>query len=184
MNEQDKLEQFIRDHREEFDGREPAPAVWAALEKEISPRKAPGIIRPLQLRWLKVAVVVLVAGGGLLLLRARQHTPFAGRPGYLPTQLAEAQDYYSRKIENRIAYIRSLPGGQESLPPETLKMMGNDDAYRQIEEALRENPGDGRVQAAFVQYYRSRLEVLDRITNTILNLQEEKVNDHEKTNSI
>lgn len=185
MTEQDNLEQFIREHREAFNDSEPGTRVWAGLEKEIAASPAPGIVRFFRQPGLKAAVFLLLIGSAFMIFFVQR----ADKPGRqqinISPELAEMQSYYTRKIENKLAYIRSLPSGQTGLTPESLQGLDlNNPAYRQLQRALQENPGDQRVQAAFVQYYRSKLEVLDRITTIINNIQQENENGHEKTNSI
>ena len=34
-----RLEQFVRDHREEFDGEEPDSKIWEKIRTEVEPRK-------------------------------------------------------------------------------------------------------------------------------------------------
>lgn len=185
MTEQDKLEQFIREHREGFNDGEPGTRVWAGLEKEIAVFHTPKIVRLSRQSWLKAAVFLLLIGSAFVVFFVKR----ADKPGRqqmnISPELAEMQSYYTRRIENKLAYIKSLPSGKTGLTPESLQGLElNNPAYRQLQQALQENPGDQRVKAAFIQYYRSKLEVLDRITTTINNIQQENENGHEKTNSI
>ncbi|HMH33435.1 MAG TPA: hypothetical protein VK543_10415 [Puia sp.] len=60
------LEQFIKDHREEFDSEEPVKKVWDNIPQPAVPAKAQQtkVIRFQFLRWsVAAAVLVLVAGG-------------------------------------------------------------------------------------------------------------------------
>ena len=45
-----RLEQFVRDHREEFDGEEPDNKIWEKIRNEVTPSKkktgGPGSARP------------------------------------------------------------------------------------------------------------------------------------------
>src|SRR5690349_2337938 len=60
-----KLEQFIKDNREDFDSYEPGDHVWDAVQKELPLKKAKAaVIRTLWLKWsaaAAAAVIVLVA---------------------------------------------------------------------------------------------------------------------------
>ncbi len=185
MTEQDKLEQFIREHRAGFDGEEPGARVWAGLEKEIAASPAPRIVRLFRQPGLKAAVFLLLLGSVFMAFLINSADKPGRRQINISPELAEMQSYYTRKIETKLSYIRSLPSGKTGLTPESLQGLElNNPAYRQLQQALQENPGDQRVRAAFIQYYRSKLEVLDRITTTINNIQQENENGHEKTNSI
>jgi hypothetical protein len=61
-----RLEQFIRDHREEFDGDEPGKNVWDAIQKQTAPgnKQKRGIITLSRTWWSAVAASILVLAGG------------------------------------------------------------------------------------------------------------------------
>lgn len=64
-----RLEQFIRDHREEFDADEPGKKVWEKIQLQVEPgkKKTAPVIR-LTTRWVRwsaaAAVILVIAGGG------------------------------------------------------------------------------------------------------------------------
>jgi hypothetical protein len=60
-----RLEQFVRDHREEFDGEEPDSKIWDAIRKDVEApkKKLAGVVRLYRARWgVAAAVVLLIAG--------------------------------------------------------------------------------------------------------------------------
>jgi hypothetical protein len=61
------LEQFIRNHREEFDTEEPSDRVWENIRPGLEPHKKQGTAVVLQLKFLRrsiaAAIIVLAAGG-------------------------------------------------------------------------------------------------------------------------
>jgi hypothetical protein len=61
-----RLEQFIQDHREEFDGDEPSKKVWENIRQQMDPVKkqdAP-VVRFNILRWTAAAAILILAGTG------------------------------------------------------------------------------------------------------------------------
>jgi len=65
-----RLEQFVKDHREEFDGEAPDPQVWEKILQDVDPgkKKQPPLVRMDWRRWSAVAAaVVLIAGGAWFL---------------------------------------------------------------------------------------------------------------------
>jgi hypothetical protein len=60
-----RLEQFVRDHREEFDGEEPDGKIWDAILKEVEPpkKKQATLVRLYRTRWSVAAAVVLLIAG-------------------------------------------------------------------------------------------------------------------------
>lgn len=63
-----RLEQFIKDHREEFDSEEPALKVWDDVRQQLEPgakqEKETPVIRFNFFRWSAAAAVVLLLGSG------------------------------------------------------------------------------------------------------------------------
>ena len=73
MNRENRLEQFIREHRDEFDANEPGAPVWEKLERQLvtgnkekgqQPTQQKTILFTL-LKWGAAAAVVLLAGVGV-----------------------------------------------------------------------------------------------------------------------
>ena len=59
-----RLEQFINDHREEFDGEEPDNKIWEKIRQQTAPdkKKQPTVVRLYRVRWSAAAVVLVMAG--------------------------------------------------------------------------------------------------------------------------
>ena len=68
-----RLEQFVRDHREEFDGEEPDNKIWEKIRSEVTPgKKKPGmLVRLGRAGWAAAAAVVLVAVGSVWYFSSR-----------------------------------------------------------------------------------------------------------------
>jgi len=69
-----RLEQFVRDHREEFDGEEPDKKVWEKILRDVDPGKkkpAPKVIRLDWRRWSAAAAVLVVVAGAAWFFGAR-----------------------------------------------------------------------------------------------------------------
>ena len=69
-----RLENFVRDHREEFDGEEPDNKIWEAIRKDMglgedpNKKKPAPVVRLFRAAWaVAAAVVLLIAGNGLVL---------------------------------------------------------------------------------------------------------------------
>ena len=90
-----RLEQFVRDHREEFDGEEPDNKIWEKIRNEVTPsKKKQGVLVRLgRAGWAAAAAVVLVAVGSVWYFSSRttavgpaivQQTAPATNPGTSP----------------------------------------------------------------------------------------------------
>lgn len=71
-----RLEQFVRDHREEFDGEEPDNKIWEKIRAEVEPRKKKQgmLVRLSRAGWAAAAAVVLVAVGSVWYFSTRTTT--------------------------------------------------------------------------------------------------------------
>ena len=60
-----RLEQFIHDHREEFDGEEPDKKVWEKIRQQTEPgkKKQGSLVRLYPARWSAAAAVILLIAG-------------------------------------------------------------------------------------------------------------------------
>lgn len=165
----DNLEKYIRGHRDEFDEDKPGANVWDNLQHRLYEdslkTKKPAIIRRMSLsakKWVAVAAVLLLCVSFAAFIRTYQVKKEIAHTA-IPTDLRDAQAYYETRIHTKIERIKSLEtnGTRDS---SLWHLFGERDAeYNRLQKALRENPGNPHVRAAFVEYYRSRLEVLKRI---------------------
>ena len=62
-----RLEQFVRDHREEFDADEPGKKIWEKIEFQLEPakKKPASVVRMMRVRWSVAAAVILLLAGGV-----------------------------------------------------------------------------------------------------------------------
>jgi len=72
-----RLEQFVRDNREEFDGEEPAKKIWENIQLQLEPpaEKKPATVIGIRITktWLSVAAaVILVMTAGIVYIGSRQ----------------------------------------------------------------------------------------------------------------
>jgi hypothetical protein len=86
-----RLEQFISDHRDEFDGEEPDNKIWEKIRQQTGPEKkkqAP-LVRLARFRWSAAAAVILLIAGTIWYLTDRrgngqQPAIAAGTPATTP----------------------------------------------------------------------------------------------------
>jgi len=72
-----RLEQFVRDHREEFDGEEPGNKIWEKIRTEVTPQKKKQgvLVRLGRAGWAVAAAVALVAVGSVWYFNSRTTAP-------------------------------------------------------------------------------------------------------------
>jgi hypothetical protein len=72
-----RLEQFVRDHREEFDAEEPDSKVWDAIGRDMgfgdtTKKKQASVVRIYRARWTAAAAIVLLIAGATWYLSAHR----------------------------------------------------------------------------------------------------------------
>ena len=177
----DRLEDFVRQHREQFDLREPDPSVWL----KIQPADTPVSRERRSLRWLRVAaaVAVIFAGStaGVYFLRGGQvEKEMHGSELY--QEIRETELYYSQMVSQRYdelrPYLASDPAAEEML---SLDMTALDEVYGQLKEDLKDNASNPEVIEAMILNYRVKLEILEDLLHQ---LKEKENQDDEKDESV
>jgi hypothetical protein len=73
-----RLENFVRDHREQFDGEEPDGKIWEAIRKDMGLEEDPNkkkpapVVRLFRAAWAVAAAVVLLIAGSVWFFSTRQ----------------------------------------------------------------------------------------------------------------
>jgi hypothetical protein len=94
-----RLEQFVRDHREEFDAEEPDSKIWDAIGRDMgfgdtTKKKQASVVRLYRARWTAAAAVVLLIAGATWYFNAHRNISnnlpavASGNPGSPATQPA------------------------------------------------------------------------------------------------
>ena len=140
-----RLEQFVKDHREEFDGEEPDKKVWEKILQEVNPgkKKQSPLVRLDWRRWSAVAAVLLLIAGGVWIFRTRTEgtgvnivktNNLPARPqDSQPAQVAQAQvtvkdSAGAKKEEPTLASIRPKENKNEKTV-ETLENTMDQEMY-------------------------------------------------------
>ena len=88
-----RLEQFIKDNREDFDDEMPSPKVWENIQVKVIPvkKEAAPVVRMNFIRWsAAAAVLILVTGGVWFLIHTNQSTGKITNPGIAKTNIEPA----------------------------------------------------------------------------------------------
>ena len=161
------FEEFIRQHRSEFEETGPRPVLWEKLEKELAPKQKGKVLQMLGRHWLKVAAVLVLVVNSVLIyqflqIKKQQHL------GNISPELQEAKMYYTSQIDQRLQEIKAYPAdvlGLDSSARKELEL--RNDTYQALEAELLQNPGNERIKAAMVRYYQLKLDLLDKILDEL-----------------
>jgi hypothetical protein len=176
----DRLEEFVKQHREQFDLHEPDPSIWL----KINPARVPGVRGRRTMRWLRVAaaVALIFAGssaGFYFLAGGRIGADQQGRELY--TEMQETEDYYSQLVAQRYDELRPFLAA-DPVADEMLKadMEELDKVYEELKDDLKDNVSNPEVIEAMILNYRMKLGILEELLNQ---LKEKENQDYEKDES-
>ena len=179
----DRLEDFVKQQREQFDLREPDPSIWLKINPANVPvvkeRRSEG--RPM--RWLRVAaaVAMIFAGStaGIYFLTGEKADPDLYSSD-LYTEIMETEQYYSQIVADRYnelqPFLAGNPVAKEMLATDMDEL---DEVYKELKEDLKDNASNPEVIEAMILNYRVKLEILEDLLNQL----KEKENQDEKDDS-
>jgi len=168
---EDKLEQFVKNHAEEFDSQEPPEMAWDFIGNELPALKQKPVRNLWSFAW-KVAAAILIFSSAWLLNdymdmkktsdKHISNTEPAASPEL--TELSEAEAYYTSQISSKQAelaqYARQHPDIIEDLKKEFTEM---DKSKAELKKDLAESNADEKVIEAIILSYRVKLEILDQM---------------------
>jgi len=188
----DRLEDFVKQNREQFDLHEPDPSIWLRIDtgsqtdsraegsaesRTVVPERRP-------LRWLRIAaaVAMIFAGstaGIYFLTGDRVETE---RSSGLYLEIMETEQYYSRMVSQRYEelqpFLVSNPAAREMLTADLEEL---DQVYKELKEDLKDNASNPEVIEAMILNYRVKLEILEDL---LMQLKEKENQDDDKDESV
>ncbi|MEZ5073011.1 MAG: hypothetical protein R2751_19210 [Bacteroidales bacterium] len=169
------LEDFVAQHREAFDVREPDPRLWLKVDAGTPQRRfAPGR------SWLRIAAALALIFGGF---SAGLHFLGGGAAGVdgdaraMVRDIRETEQYYRQVLDSRYEEIRPYlaadPGTRVLLDTEMEEL---DLAFDELKNDLKDNGANPEVLEAMILNYRVKLELLEDLLGQI----KEKENQNEE----
>jgi hypothetical protein len=162
----DRLEQFISDHREQFDLYEPDERLWTGIESGIGRRKVLGIGWK-GLLW-RAAAVVLIFGASFLLQEYRhQHRGMLsereqGKILRKIPELEEAEIYYTGLLDEKLQEVKPLLSQHPELGISLNQDLSElDSIYQELQKDLMDNIANDEVVEAMIQNYVLKIQILE-----------------------
>lgn len=182
-----KLEQFIRDNRNEFDNFEPRADLWQEIDQQL--KKEDTKVRPLWfrtpvMRYAAAAVILLLAGYGVFQLgRTSVKTETSVNIAQINPELAQAEAYYTSLINEE----KSL------LDPKEIEALGlkdefNEDlvtldsAYRNLKKQLVSEANKEPIVAAMIKNLQLRVEIIRQQIETLQRVNQYKRKENPSAN--
>ncbi len=164
---QDRLEEFVKANRDDFDFREPSPELW----KKISEKSKPQKVVPFRRYMIRIAAVLVVALVSSVLLwqsgimsseRMAKNTD----PEIL--ELMEAEAFYSHQVDKKLKEIRKCYYTYPELKDDVENDLDElEDMYKVLKSDLKENISNKSVIEAMIENNRFRLKLCDDVLEQI-----------------
>jgi hypothetical protein len=163
----DRIKKFISEHRDEFDFREPDPAIWKEIEADIRVKR--------ELKWRVIVaraaavVLIFVASYGVNELVHRvnsrknqaSETP-GGNAGNTVPGLHEAEAYYTGLVNQRLDELKPIIANCPSIKEElNFDMSELDSVYLDLKADLKDNMDNQEVVEAIIENYRLKIRILE-----------------------
>jgi hypothetical protein len=181
----DRLEDFVKQNREQFDLHEPDPSVWLKINPASVPLDGTPVGKERRpMRWLRIAaaIAMIFAGSSAGIWFLTGERGEADRySDELYREMQETEEYYTRMVAQRYnelrPYLASDPVANEML---TADMQELDEVYKDLKEDLKDDVSNPEVIEAMILNYRVKLEILEDLLNQ---LKEKENQDYENDDS-
>lgn len=183
MNQLDKL---FNEHKEAFD-EEPSEGHFRRFEAKLDQYHAKKAGGPVAWTFLKVASVAVI-----LLLSANLVIYFLpgkeakDQPLFANSELNETARFYTTRINSGMSSLEQMTaqgiGSEKELLQVTRELAEMDSLYRDLQKEYTSNPDDERVINAMIEYYQTKLNIINTIKTDLENVKSIKNKKHENTN--
>lgn len=199
-----RFEQFMRDHRNQFDTDEPDDQVWKKLEQELHGDKnqhaksnKQRVVLLTIFRWSTAAAILILAGVGVFSLLNNKNTtpPDMAQNPVTPDTPATAGDailkeinptyaqevyHFTRLIELKQNELREIEKDDPHLYKKFVSDINKlDSSYNALRRELPENPNREQLLQAMIENLRLQTEILNQQLNIINQIKASKGDRHE-----
>jgi hypothetical protein len=169
----DNLEKYFKENRNLFDDAEPSDGHFARFEAKLQMMDQQQERRISRVNWIRVAAIaVILLATGLISyefvsgrFKGGNDNEFASLN--VPDDVREAYQYYdqssARKMNEISKISQSCPEGAKLLDKANREISLFDANSVELVRAIRENPGDERIQAAFIQNQKMKEATLSNL---------------------
>ena len=165
----DKLEEYISQHRNEFDQDAPPPMVWMNIEKHLDKAQSEKVVvREMKtstiMRIMQIAAMFVVVMGVGLLIGLQLNN--GNNNAYASPQLqefVEAEKHYSKEIDKMWTVVNASGVEEKETIQEDLNAL--DAVYNELKNELISNPkaNTDYVVNAMINNYRAKIDILETV---------------------
>lgn len=188
-----KLEQFIRDNREEFDSEEPRPQLWKNMRADIENKNKRNdkVFHLSFLRWTAAAaIIVMILGMFYYMNRQQGAENFAAHEPSIQAQdeLSKINPAYAKEVYHFTQLIELKQNELKQIEKEHPELYGQfvndihklDSSYQALRAELPANHDPETLLEAMLQNLRLQADLLNQQLTIIKQIKQNKQTSHEK----
>lgn len=175
------LEKYITKMRGALDSDAPESGHLKRFSKKLRAQQQP--VRRLNFRHalqIAASIAIIMASGIVIVKSGKSGSKMAATPA--AEEFQQTQHFYASQVNARyedIAAVTFNSGEEKEMLLEELSEMDN--YYKELLNELNANPGDERAMNALIQHYQLKIQVMDQILEQLVQIQNRKTNDYEKS---
>jgi len=181
----DKLDKLIQEHREAFD-EEPREDHLLRFEKKLDQYHTRRKIAAKGWPFLKIAslLIIILLSVNLFIHLVPNNTEKKEQQVAF-NEMDETANFYTVKINNGISQLKKMAdqgiGSEQELNQVKKELNEMDLLYQELQHEYSKNPDDERVVNAMIEYYRTKLDIINKIKTDLENLKSLKNRNNENT---
>lgn len=169
----DRLENFIRKHRDDLDILVPSQRVWKNIDKRSAKKRIYYYISA-------AAILILIMGSALIIFRNSENRLHLNETDQ---QLKETELYYNNLINSLYDEAEPMLTGYPDLNNElTSDFVRIDSLCIEIKKDLKDNVANQEVITALIQNYRIKIRILEEML--MLLKENENIPENDKKNEL
>lgn len=183
----EKLENFIRNHKKEFDAFEPSESLWAKLDERLEEHclkeKKKGKTRWMYTFGKVAAVFIMVLSIGFIWGYYKKQE--ASNLANINPEYAAKEVRFSSLIEDKRTELKSL----KKIDPALYKTFINEQEkleieYNELKKELTNTPNQDRIVKAMIRNLQAQISLLNQQLNITNEVKEIKLNNNSNEKSI
>jgi len=181
----DKLDKLFKDQREAFE-EEPMEGHFQRFEEKLDhyhSRKKQTLRAWPFLKIASLVIIVLLSANLFVHLLPEKTEKKAQR--YANTEMDETAHFYTTRINSGLSQLEQMAnkgiGSEKELVQVKNEMEEMDRLHQDLQNEYSKNPNDERVINAMIEYYQTKLNIINRIKTDLENVKTIKNKNHENT---
>ena len=160
-----RLEDFIRQNKQDFDDQEPGADLWQQIEKRlpaevktIKPQKSFSLGFVLR---IAAGIILVMAAGFVFYLQKQQQRPVD--LAQINPEYAQQQMRYASEVESKRTELKVIAKTDPELYREFSSVLTDmDQSYKKLNQELRNSPNQERILRAMIRNLQVQSELLNQ----------------------